>query len=54
MTSYSPRKTNETGPPISGIIGSSPAMNEVYQVTRRVARSNASVCCWERPGRARN
>ena len=43
MTSYSPRKTNETGTPIAGIIGSSPAMNEVYRITRRVARSGASV-----------
>lgn len=31
------------GPPIHGIIGSSPAMQEVYRVTRRVAASNASV-----------
>ncbi len=31
------------GPPIPGIIGSSPAMQEVYRVTRRVAGSNASV-----------
>jgi transcriptional regulator with PAS, ATPase and Fis domain len=43
MTSYVPRKVNEIGPPISGIIGSSPAMEEVYRTTRRVARSNASV-----------
>ncbi len=33
----------ETGPPIPGIIGSSPAMLDVYRLTRRVARSNASV-----------
>ena len=33
----------ETGPPIPSIIGNSPAMQEVYRVTRRVARSNASV-----------
>ncbi len=32
-----------SGPPISGIIGNSPAMQEVYRVTRRVAPSNASV-----------
>jgi transcriptional regulator with GAF, ATPase, and Fis domain len=32
-----------SGPPIPGIIGSSPAMQEVYRVTRRVAGSNASV-----------
>ena len=31
------------GPPIPGIIGNSPAMQEVYRVTRRVAGSNASV-----------
>src|SRR5438445_11604898 len=31
------------GPPIKGIIGSSPAMDEVYRTTRQVARSNASV-----------
>lgn len=30
-------------PPIPGIIGNSPAMQEVYRVTRRVAGSNASV-----------
>ena len=30
-------------PPISGIIGNSPAMQEVYRITRRVAGSNASV-----------
>jgi transcriptional regulator with PAS, ATPase and Fis domain len=33
----------DTGPPIPGIIGTSPAMERVYQLTRRVARSNASV-----------
>ena len=33
----------QSGPPIPGIIGSSPAMQAVYQVTRQVARSNASV-----------
>ena len=31
------------GPPIPGIIGNSPSMQEVYRVTRRVAGSNASV-----------
>ncbi len=30
-------------PPIAGLIGSSPAMQKVYALTRRVARSNASV-----------
>jgi len=34
---------NETGPPIPGLIGSGPAMTEVYRLTRQVARSNASV-----------
>ncbi|MCL4192722.1 MAG: sigma-54 dependent transcriptional regulator [Thermoguttaceae bacterium] len=38
---YSPLK--ETGPPIPGLIGSGPAMEEVYRLTRQVARSNASV-----------
>ena len=33
----------ETGPPIPGLIGSGPAMEEVYRLTRQVARSNASV-----------
>jgi transcriptional regulator with PAS, ATPase and Fis domain len=33
----------DTGPPIPGIIGGSPAMEEVYRLTRRVAKSNASV-----------
>ena len=34
---------NETGPPIPGLIGSSEAMEKIYQLIRRVARSNASV-----------
>jgi DNA-binding NtrC family response regulator len=34
---------NETGPPIPGLIGSGPAMEDVYRLTRQVARSNASV-----------
>ena len=38
-----PLDVNQTGPPISGLIGSSPAMEKVYQLTRRVAKSNASV-----------
>ena len=33
----------ETGPPLPGIIGSCPAMQRVYSLTRRVAKSNASV-----------
>ena len=43
MPSVSPPHLSDSGPPIPGIIGSSPAMQEVYRVTRRVARSNASV-----------
>jgi len=39
---YSDR-SNESGPPVAGIIGSGPAMEEVYRTTRKVARSNASV-----------
>jgi DNA-binding NtrC family response regulator len=34
---------NDTGPPIPGLIGSGPAMQKVYQLTRQVAKSNASV-----------
>jgi transcriptional regulator with GAF, ATPase, and Fis domain len=34
---------DQTGPPIPGLIGSGPAMEKVYQLTRRVAQSNASV-----------
>jgi len=33
----------ETGPPIPGLIGTGPAMECVYRLTRQVARSNASV-----------
>lgn len=33
----------DPGSPVAGIIGSSPAMQKVYETTRRVARSNASV-----------
>ena len=33
----------QTGPPIPGLIGAGPAMEAVYRLTRRVARSNASV-----------
>jgi transcriptional regulator with PAS, ATPase and Fis domain len=39
----SDRPKSDHGPPIAGIIGSSPAMDAVYRITRRVARSNASV-----------
>ena len=43
MASFIANHINEVGPPIPGIIGSSPAMEEAYRLTRRVARSNASV-----------
>ena len=33
----------EIGPPIPGLIGSGPAMQDVYRLTRQVARSDASV-----------
>jgi len=33
----------ETGPPIPGLIGSGPAMQEVYRLTRQVGGSNPSV-----------
>ncbi|MFC1757681.1 sigma-54 interaction domain-containing protein [Planctomycetota bacterium] len=41
MPSYS--ITNDSGPPIDGLIGSSSAMEDVYRTIRRVAQSNASV-----------
>jgi DNA-binding NtrC family response regulator len=34
---------NESGPPIPGLIGSGAAMENVYRLTRQVAKSNASV-----------
>ena len=37
------REHNASGPPIRGIIGSGPAMEKVYRLTRQVAKSNASV-----------
>lgn len=43
MSRYGFQPTSDTGPPIAGIIGSSAAMEEVYRITRRVARTNASV-----------
>ena len=43
MSDLVPRHLKETGPPIPGIIGSSTAMEQVYQLTRKVASSNASV-----------
>ncbi|MEX2173083.1 MAG: sigma-54 dependent transcriptional regulator [Pirellulaceae bacterium] len=35
--------TGETGPPIPGLIGGSAAMEAVYSLTRKVAKTNASV-----------
>ena len=40
---YRPGPTSDTGPPIAGLIGSSPAMEAVYRITRKVAKTNASV-----------
>ena len=42
MSSYR-SNLQESGPPIPGIIGLGPAMEDVYRITRRVAKSNASV-----------
>ncbi len=39
-TVYGP---NDTGPPIPGLIGAGPTMRQIYELTRQVARSNASV-----------
>ena len=36
-------RLGENGPPIPGLIGSSQAMEKIYKLTRKVARSNASV-----------
>ncbi len=41
--SRTPTNAAANGPPIPGLIGSGPAMQEVYRLTRQVARSNASV-----------
>src|SRR5688572_12017478 len=43
MSLYRPNPASETGPPIPGLIGASPAMEAVYRLTRKVARTNASV-----------
>lgn len=43
MSSYSSTRPTDSGPPIAGLIGSSAAMEEVYRLTRRAAKSNASV-----------
>jgi DNA-binding NtrC family response regulator len=41
--SHLPPDPKKSGPPIAGIIGSSPAMEVVYRLTRQVAGSKASV-----------
>jgi DNA-binding NtrC family response regulator len=38
-----PFDASDSGPPIPGLIGSGSAMQKVYQLTRQVAKSNASV-----------
>lgn len=38
-----PNLNNPDGPPLAGLIGSSPAMQAVYKLTRQVAQTNASV-----------
>ena len=40
---YPAFEQDPTRPPIPGLIGSGPAMQKVFALTRRVARSNASV-----------
>jgi transcriptional regulator with PAS, ATPase and Fis domain len=41
--SVSRTSASDHGPPIAGLIGSCAAMEEVYRITRRVAKTNASV-----------
>lgn len=43
MSTFGSLHPDDSGPPIPSLIGNSPAMEQVYAVTRRVARSNASV-----------
>ena len=43
MAVYGPTMQDENGPPIPNLIGNSKAMQHVYRLTRRVARSNACV-----------
>ena len=43
MSKYASYATDGNAPPANAIIGRSPAMQEVYRMTRKVARSNASV-----------
>ena len=39
MPAYRSNLISESGPPIPGIIGTGPAMEDVYRITRRVAKS---------------
>lgn len=43
MASFGLSPQDATGPPMPGLIGNSPAMQQVYRLTRRVATTNASV-----------
>jgi DNA-binding NtrC family response regulator len=43
MSLYRSNPAADTGPPIQGLIGASPAMEAVYRLTRKVAKTNASV-----------
>jgi transcriptional regulator with PAS, ATPase and Fis domain len=43
MSLHRPPAATESGPPIAGLIGTSPAMEAVYRLTRKVAKTNASV-----------
>jgi DNA-binding NtrC family response regulator len=43
VPTYRAIDANAGGSPIAGLIGSGPAMQKVFQLTRQVARSNASV-----------
>lgn len=43
MSTFRSPPAAETGPPIPGLIGTSPAMEAVYRLTRKVAKTNASV-----------
>jgi transcriptional regulator with PAS, ATPase and Fis domain len=43
MSLYRSSTSIETGPPIPGLIGTGPAMEAVYRLTRKVAKTNASV-----------
>ena len=43
MSTFRSPPQAETGPPIPGLIGAGPAMEAVYRLTRKVAKTNASV-----------